>query len=62
MDYTVQASVVVIAQGLGAILSGYTAARLGYANHLLLATILCALPIVMVARWPASAPDRFALR
>ena len=41
-DYTVQASVVVIAQGLAGLLSGWSAHRLGYAPHMLVATGLCA--------------------
>ena len=40
-DYTVQASVVVIAQGLGGLLSGWSAHHLGYSAHMLLATAGC---------------------
>lgn len=62
VDYTVQASVVVIAQGLGAVFSGYSAARLGYAGHFAFATALCLWPLWLVLRWPREAPPRFGLR
>lgn len=45
-DYTVQASVVVFATGLGAALSGYSAGALDYGPHFLLAAVLCALGVV----------------
>lgn len=42
-DYTIQASVVVLATGIGASLSGFSAAELGYTQHFLVAAGLCAL-------------------
>ncbi len=62
VDYTVQASVVVIAQGLGAVLSGYCAASLGYLGHFVFATVLCLWPLWLVLRWPSESPPRFRLR
>ncbi|HEX8701317.1 MAG TPA: MFS transporter [Myxococcaceae bacterium] len=47
-DYTVQASVVVIATGLAATVSGFSAQALGYAGHFLLAAALCAVGTVYV--------------
>ncbi|WP_224364634.1 MFS transporter [Hyalangium versicolor] len=47
-DYTVQASLVVIATGSAAAVSGYTAQALGYAGHFLLAAALCAVGVVFV--------------
>jgi PAT family beta-lactamase induction signal transducer AmpG len=47
-DYTVQASVVVIATGLSATVSGFSAQALGYAGHFLLAAVLCAVGTVYV--------------
>lgn len=41
-DYTVQASLVVIATGAAAAVSGFTAQALGYSGHFLLAAALCA--------------------
>lgn len=61
-DYTVQASVVVIAQGLAAIASGWTASELGYVGHGIVATFVCLAPLLLVLRWPREAPERFALR
>jgi RhtX/FptX family siderophore transporter len=49
-DYTLQASVVVIATGLAATLSGFVAARLGYAGHFALAAALSALGLLYTAR------------
>lgn len=49
-DYTVQASVVVLAQGVFAVASGWSAARLGFEGHLLVATALCLVPVVWLAR------------
>lgn len=45
-DYTVQASVVVLATGVGATLSGFSAEALGYAGHFLLAAGLCVLGVI----------------
>ena len=47
-DYTVQASVVVIATGLAATVSGFSAQALGYAGHFLLAAVLCAVGTLYV--------------
>jgi hypothetical protein len=41
-DYTVQASAVVIATGVAAAASGWSAQNLGYATHFAAATALCA--------------------
>ncbi len=49
-DYTVQASVVVMAQGLAATFSGYSAATLGYEGHFALAVALALVPIFVVSR------------
>ncbi|MCY1055900.1 MFS transporter [Nannocystis sp. SCPEA4] len=49
-DYTIQASVVVLATGVGASLSGFSAARFGYTDHFLIAAGMCvlgALPAVL---------------
>lgn len=47
-DYTVQASLVVIATGGAAAVSGYSAQWLGYAGHFLLSAVLCAVGTVYV--------------
>lgn len=49
-DYTVQASAVVIATGVAASLSGFSAGKLGYPAHFLLATALSAASMLAVAR------------
>lgn len=59
-DYTVQASVVVIAQGLGAALSGYFADRLGWPAFFGLSALLCAGAVWGVARHRAPAPFAWA--
>ncbi len=59
-DYTVQASVVVLAQGLAATFSGYSAANLGYEGHFGLAVALAVVPILVVARM-ARGEGRFRL-
>lgn len=53
-DYTVQASLVVVATGLAAALSGVSAHALGYAGHFVLAAGISVLALVLVARieWP----------
>lgn len=58
-DYTVQASVVVIATGLAATVSGFSAEALGYAGHFLLAAALCTVGTVYVLLTfhPAPAPS-----
>jgi RhtX/FptX family siderophore transporter len=48
-DYTVQASVVVLATGGAAALSGFTAQALGYSAHFSLSAVLCALATVFAA-------------
>lgn len=55
-DYTVQASVVVIAQGIGAATSGFVAAALGWPAFFLLSAALCAVAVGVVARHRAPAP------
>lgn len=47
-DYTVQASVVVLASGVAAAASGFSAHALGYAGHFTLAAALAALAVVFV--------------
>ena len=47
-DYTAQASVVVLATGLGSALSGVSASRLGYAGHYALAAALALAALVPV--------------
>jgi RhtX/FptX family siderophore transporter len=47
-DYTVQASIVVIATGGAAAVSGFTAQALGYAGHFLLAAGVCVVAVVYV--------------
>lgn len=48
-DYTVQASIVVIATGAAAALSGFSAQALGYSAHFVLAAALCAAATVFAA-------------
>jgi PAT family beta-lactamase induction signal transducer AmpG len=47
-DYTVQASLVVIATGAAVLLSGVSAKALGYANHFLVAAALSAIGVIAV--------------
>jgi PAT family beta-lactamase induction signal transducer AmpG len=47
-DYTVQASMVVIATGGAAAVSGFTAQALGYPGHFLLSAVLCAVGTLYV--------------
>jgi RhtX/FptX family siderophore transporter len=49
-DYTVQASIVVIASGSAAALSGFSATLLGYAGHFALSTAVSALALILIAR------------
>lgn len=51
-DYTLQASVVVVAQGCAAVLSGVSAEHLGYVGHLALATVWAAFAVGAAARAP----------
>ena len=48
-DYTVQASLVVLATGAAAAASGFSAQALGYAWHFTLSAAVCALAVVWVA-------------
>ncbi len=58
-DYTVQASTVVIATGLAAALSGFSAHRLGYVGHFALAFVLSLAAIASVAvLFPAAVPRK----
>ncbi len=59
-DYTVQASIVVLAQGLGALASGFSAEALGYGGHFLLSALLCAVAFAWIFRVPVG-QGRFAL-
>jgi MFS family permease len=47
-DYTVQASAVVIATGIAATLSGFSADALGYGWHFIAATGLCAIAVGVI--------------
>jgi predicted MFS family arabinose efflux permease len=60
-DYTVQASLVVVATGGAAALSGFSAQALGYSGHFLLSAALCAVgtAYVLLAFHP---PRRLTLR
>ena len=51
-EYTLQASVVVVGQGLGAVLSGFSAGALGYAGHFALCAGLAAVWAVWLVRRP----------
>jgi len=51
-EYTVQASVVVLAQGGAGVASGWSAANLGYAGHFLLGVALCTAAVPVVASLP----------
>jgi MFS family permease len=55
-DYTVQASVIVIATGSAAAASGFSADMLGYPTHFGTATILCLAAVWMV--WQQAGPAR----
>lgn len=46
-DYTVQASAVVVATGLAATVSGFSAGAFGYAVHFGIAAVLCAVAVVV---------------
>jgi RhtX/FptX family siderophore transporter len=48
-EYTLQASVVVIATGIAATLSGFSAKRFGYAGHFGLSAALCAIGLLYTA-------------
>ncbi|MCP4447861.1 MAG: MFS transporter [Myxococcales bacterium] len=49
-DYTVQASIVVIATGIAAALSGISAAAFGYAGHFVFAGVLCFSALALIVR------------
>jgi predicted MFS family arabinose efflux permease len=52
-DYTVQASVVVLATGAGGALSGFVARHLGYPAHFALAALVSFVAVgYAAARWP----------
>ncbi|HAA58084.1 MAG TPA: MFS transporter [Myxococcales bacterium] len=57
-DYTLQASIVVIATGSAAAVSGFSAASLGYAHHFLLATGLCITGVIASAYFLRGTADR----
>lgn len=59
-DYTVQASIVVIATGIGAALSGVSAKAIGYGPHFLAAAALSALGVLAVVLYRPADPS-FAL-
>jgi hypothetical protein len=63
-DYTLQASLVVIATGSASALSGYSAGALGYGGHFALSSALCALGLgltgVVLTRSPV--PDAGSTR
>jgi predicted MFS family arabinose efflux permease len=46
-DYTVQASAVVIATGVAAALSGFSAQAFGYATHFVIAAVMCVIAILL---------------
>jgi hypothetical protein len=50
VDYSVQASIVVIATGLASVASGVSAASLGYGSHFLLAAAISAGAVVIASR------------
>lgn len=56
-DYTVQASVVVIATGVAALLSGVSAGALGYGGHFLAAAGLSAIGVVVAAAYRPRDPN-----
>ena len=60
VDYTVQASVVVIAQGLAAVVSGYVADALGYPAYFGVSILLCAMAASVASRHKAPPPFTFA--
>ena len=49
-DYTIQASAVVIATGIAASLSGFSAAALGYAGHFIVSGALCCMALLFIVR------------
>ena len=55
-DYTMQASVRLFAAGLFTLVSGFSAAWMGYALHFLLAGLLSAaiIPVILIWKPPAS--------
>ncbi|MDP2340635.1 MAG: MFS transporter [Deltaproteobacteria bacterium] len=59
-DYTTQASIVVLASGMGGVLSGVSAANLGYATHFVVAGVVCvigALAMVPLYRFKVAPRD-----
>jgi PAT family beta-lactamase induction signal transducer AmpG len=59
-DYTIQASLVVISTGIASLLSGVSAAALGYAGHFVAAAALSLAGVLVVLAYRPSAPS-FAL-
>lgn len=47
-DYTVQASIYVIAHGIAGVAAGYSADKLGYANHFFISAAMAILALVLV--------------
>ena len=56
-DYTLQASVVVIASGLASMFSGMSAEALGYGPHFLVAAALSAVGVMLVYAYRPGAPE-----
>ena len=50
-DYTVQASIVVIATGIASAVSGVSAALVGYTGHFVLSGLLCCAGLAIVWRF-----------
>lgn len=61
-DYTVQASLVVIATGIVTLLSGVSAGALGYGNHFLFAAALSTIGTLVVVAYRPRSPDFALLR
>ncbi len=57
-DYTIQASVVVLASGAASAVSGYSAASLGYTWHFCIAGIVCLVTLVPLLVYLARPPSR----
>ena len=61
-DYTVQASLVVIASGVASALSGVSAGGLGYAGHFAVAAARSATGVVVVALYRPRTPELALVR
>jgi MFS family permease len=55
-DYTVQASIVVIATGIATLLSGFSAHGLGYAGHFILSAVMSAIGTIAVVLYRPRSP------